>query len=240
MNISNLNNMKHPIIQTIIAILLGISVLILSSILVITLSNNPNIITAVPALSKTLTHTSMLVFSALYIIILSKRGLHYFGFVWNTNFPIFRIVLVSLFIGMVPSLLNNIIFDNVANINPTANFTLIEKIVFIWIWASLCEEILTRGLIQGFLSPFKNIGIKIFNTMISLPVVVGAIFFGSMHLMLLTMGVELSSVIIIVIFSIVLGGIAGYQREITNSLLPAIIVHMCFNISASLVSMINL
>jgi len=239
MNISNLNNMKRPIIQTIIAILLGISVLILSSILVITLSKNPNIITVVPALSKTLTHTSMLVFSALYIIILSKRGLQNFGFVWNTNFPIFRIVLVSLFIGMVPSLLNNIIFDNVA-INPTSNFTFIEKIAFIWIWASICEEILTRGLIQGFLSPFKNIGIKLFNTMISLPVIVGAIFFGSMHLMLLTMGVELSSVITIVIFSIVLGGIAGYQREITNSLLPAIIVHMCFNIGASLVNISSL
>ena len=239
MNTSNFNNMKHPIIQTIIAILLGISVLILSSILVIILTKNTNIIISIPALSKTLTHTSMLVFSVLYIIILGKRGLPNFGFVWNTNFSIVRIVLISLFIGMIPSLLNNFIFET-ASTNPTVNFTLIEKIVFIWIWASICEEILTRGLIQGFLSPFKNIGIKLFNTMISLPVIIGAIFFGSMHLMLLTMGVELSSVIVIVIFGIVLGGIAGYQREITNSLLPAIIVHMCFNIGASLVSIINL
>ena len=43
-----------------------------------------------------------------------------------------------------------------------------------------------------------------------------------------------------IVAGIVLGGIAGYQREITNSLLPAIIVHMCFNIGASLVSIINL
>ena len=231
--------MKHPIVQTIIAIIIGISVLILSSILVIILSKNTNIVTSVPALSKTLTHTSMLVFSVLYIIILSKRGLQNFGFVWNTKFPIIRIVVISLFIGIIPSLLNNIIFDTAA-INPTGNFTLIEKIVFVWIWASICEEILTRGLIQGFLAPFKNIGIKLFNTMISLPVIVGAIFFGLMHLMLLAMGIELVSVITIVIFSVILGVIAGYQREITNSLLPAIIVHMCFNIGASLVNIISL
>jgi len=44
----------------------------------------------------------------------------------------------------------------------------------------------------------------------------------------------------IVIFGVVLGLIAGCQKEKTGSLLPAIIVHMCFNIGASLLYIINL
>lgn len=69
---------------------------------------------------------------------------------------------------------------------------------------------------------------------------VGALFFGAMHLMLLTLGVDIFTVLNIVVFAIILGLIAGYQTERTNSLIPAIIVHFCFNVGASILVIISL
>ena len=61
-----------------------------------------------------------------------------------------------------------------------------------------------------------------------------------MHLALFNMGVDKFTVFDIVIFGTILGVIAGYYREKTNSLVPAIIVHLCFNIGASLFEIKNL
>ena len=220
-------------LQIILAILLGISVLMLSSFFMIIVSSHTNLFNTFPILEKTFTHIAMIVFSILLILIINKGNLKEYGFVWNTKFSWGRIVLLSLLIGMIPSIISKL-FLEIEVKNPAEGFTLIEKIIFIWIWASICEEILTRGLIQGFLSPYKNIGINFFNKKISLPVIIGAIFFGTMHLMLLNIGVDFFSVFIIAIFGVILGLIAGYQKEKTDSLIPAIIVHVCFNIGASL------
>lgn len=54
------------------------------------------------------------------------------------------------------------------------------------------------------------------------------------------MGFDLSKVLIIVIFAIVLGLYAGYQCEKTNSLVPAILVHICVNIGGSVLGITGL
>ena len=59
------------------------------------------------------------------------------------------------------------------------------------------------------------------------------IFSGAIFQTILTQ----SGLLNIVIFGIVLGIIAGYYREQTNSLIPAIMVHMCFNIGGSLLGL---
>ncbi len=189
-------------------------------------------------MKKTFTHTAISVFSVLFIILIPKEKFREYGFVWSLNFSIVKIILVSLMLGFLSFLINKLLPEsNVAH--PAASFSILEKILFIWVWASISEEILTRGLIQGFLSPLKHYGINLFNKFISVPVIVGAIFFGIMHFALLSLGVNLLSVINIVIFGIVLGLIAGYQKEKTNSLVPAIIVHFCFNVGASIISLFN-
>ena len=231
--------MKHPLLRIVIASILGLLVLLISSILMMTISESTSLFKNLPVIDKTFIHTSMLIFSVLFILILNKGKLKGYGFVWNKNFPLDKIVLISLFFGFLSDLINKL-FINTTSVGPTASFTFIEQILFIWIWASICEEVFTRGMIQGFLSPLKHIGINFFKHYISLPVIVGAVFFGAMHLMLLTLGVNIFAVINIVIFGIILGLIAGYQKERTNSLIPAIIVHFCFNVGASFLYIFNL
>jgi len=53
------------------------------------------------------------------------------------------------------------------------------------------------------------------------------------------MGIKFTSVTIIVIFGTILGLIAGYQKEKTNSLIPAIIVHFCFNVGVSFLTLLE-
>ena len=229
---------KQPVLRTVLAILLGLFVLMLSSVLMLTISTNTSLFEEVPIIEKTFTHSSMLVLSILLIILLNKGNLKGYGFNWNKNFPFYKIVLVSLFLGFVSSVI--ILMTNASDeFIPTKDFSLIEQIAYIWIWASICEEIFTRGLIQGFLSPLKHIGIKISKYFISLPVIVGAIFFGTMHLMLLTVGVDTFMVLNIVIFGIILGLIAGYHKEKSNSLVPAILVHFCFNVGGSFLQIVS-
>lgn len=107
--------------------------------------------------------------------------------------------------------------------------SLLQVVVSVWIVASICEEVLHRGLIQSFLDPLKGYGITIFGIRFSLPVVTVALLFGFMHIVLLTTGVDGFLVGCIVGSSIVLGMVAGYYREKSGSLLPAILVHMLFN-----------
>jgi membrane protease YdiL (CAAX protease family) len=111
-----------------------------------------------------------------------------------------------------------------------AGASLLQVVVTVWIVASICEEVLHRGLIQGFLEPLRSYGVAMFGIRLSLPVITAAILFGATHIMLLTMGADAYFVGGIVGSATVLGIVAGYYREKTGSLLPAILIHMLFNI----------
>lgn len=224
--------MKHPLIKILIVILLGVFVLMFASVIQIIILNETNISENFPPLKKTAIHLGMLISSILIILILTKGKLNEYGFNWNFNFPFMKIVFISLAFGFLSSVIGKL-FINSTSKTATLDFTLIEQILYIWLFASISEEVFTRGLIQGFLSSLKHIGFKFLNYYLSLPVIIGAIFFGAMHLALLSLGVNILNVITIVVLSIVLGLIAGYQKEKTNSLVPAIIVHMCFNIGGA-------
>jgi len=219
--------------RTILAVILGLIVLIFSGAILQTILMQSNLSDDFPGLVKTFNHTLMLVFSILMILVINKGKLKEFGFTWNIKFPIVKVVSISILLGVLPSII--IMIANLSEeVFPGSDFSWFEKIIYIWLWASICEEVFTRGLIQGFLFPAKHIGFKFLNHFLSLPVIIGATFFGLMHFMLLTLGLAFFAVFIIVIFGIVLGVIAGYYREQANSLIPAIVVHMCFNIGGSL------
>lgn len=230
---------EQPILRTVIAIVLGMLVLMMLPSVMMIISKNTDLFESFPMIEKTITHTSMLILSVLFILILNKGKLKEYGFTWNLNFPLAKVVMISLLFGFISSLTGQL-FVNTKTVMPTDNFSFIELILYIWVWASICEEILTRGLIQGFLAPLKHIGVTLFKYRISLPVIVGAIFFGTMHFGLLIMDIDIYIVLNIVIFGIILGMIAGYHKEKTNSLVPAIIVHFCFNVGGSFIYIISL
>jgi membrane protease YdiL (CAAX protease family) len=66
-------------------------------------------------------------------------------------------------------------------------------------------------------------------------VFIGELFFALMHFAMITLGVDIVSVIATVISAFVVGIIAGYFCEKTESLAPAVLIHMLFNVTGSLV-----
>jgi membrane protease YdiL (CAAX protease family) len=133
----------------------------------------------------------------------------------------------------------NIVFALIAGLpggpagGSAANKSLVDFILTVVILASVCEEIFTRGLVQGFLSPLREHPFRLFG-LFSLPVTIAGLLFGLGHLCLLR-AMAPRMVILIVISAAALGLIAGYYREKTGSLVPAIAVHMTFNIVSGVV-----
>jgi membrane protease YdiL (CAAX protease family) len=114
---------------------------------------------------------------------------------------------------------------------PIGGLTKLQLVVFVWVYASISEELLTRGLLQTLLSGNSRDGAPA-PRRLSMPVLVSALFFGSMHIVLVkSMGPAAVPVILLAVF---LGLIAARYREKTGSLLPAIIVHALFNIGGML------
>jgi membrane protease YdiL (CAAX protease family) len=111
----------------------------------------------------------------------------------------------------------------------------LKMILSVWILGSICEEVFFRGLLMGFLAPLKTWGIRLLHTQVSAPVAVCALLFGLGHVPLVSV-VGPRMTVPIVTSATVLGFIAGYYRERTGSLLPAIAAHMTFNVVGAIVA----
>jgi membrane protease YdiL (CAAX protease family) len=108
--------------------------------------------------------------------------------------------------------------------------TELQLVVFVWFYASICEEVLTRGLLQTLLSGGRSRNAR--GPRFSMPVVLSGLFFGAMHIVLFdSMG---PAAVVPIVLATLLGFLAGRYREATGSLIPAIIVHALFNIGGML------
>ncbi|MDD5263238.1 MAG: CPBP family intramembrane metalloprotease [Candidatus Bipolaricaulis sp.] len=106
-----------------------------------------------------------------------------------------------------------------------------QTVVRVWVVASIAEEILTRGLIQSSLGVLSDVGFSVGAHFLSLPVLTGALAFSAMHLVLLKrIGAKAAPVLVV---AFLLGCIAGVYRETTGSLIPAVLVHMLFNVGGA-------
>ncbi len=186
-----------------------------------------------------LSQTGFLIVSMILIFIFSKGRLSEFGFGLPAGKKWLIWIPVSLIIGFISCLI--IIFSPAKGFpdsggSSALGSSVLQMILLVWIQASICEEVTYRSAIQGFLKPLMNYGIYIRKLFLSIPVITSGILFGIMHVFLVTIGMDNLSVVIIMLNGIVLGLIAGYQREKTGSLIPAIIIHACFNIGGSVLS----
>ena len=110
------------------------------------------------------------------------------------------------------------------------DFGRLQGVIFVWIYASVSEEVLTRGLLQTLLSVGPSGGAR--RARFSMPVVLSALFFGAMHVVLFeSMGPAAVPVIAMVTL---LGFVAAHYRETTGSLIPAVVVHALFNVGGML------
>ncbi len=216
-----------------VATLLGLFVLAVGATVITLLKISPESPSTTPWLGPFYMHSTMLVMSVLLMLILGKGKISSYGFKWVGVGELKPAVLLSFGIGTVGALILALLPSQ--ETATFGEFTFIQIVIFIWFYASICEEILIRGLIQGYLAPFVDRYFVIFKLRLSLPVIVGALFFSFMHIMPLGASLGVFKLLIFLFFAAILGVIAGYYREKTGSLVPAVIVHMMFNISGSLV-----
>jgi membrane protease YdiL (CAAX protease family) len=118
-----------------------------------------------------------------------------------------------------------------------AGASVAKTIALVWVLASTAEEFLTRGLMQGFLTPLAGCRLRLGRARVSVPVLTAALFFGAMHLMLFSMGVDGRTVGLIVAFAFAVGLIAGIFRERTGSLVPPIVIHAAANAVGTLLGL---
>ena len=166
-----------------------------------------------------------------------KTGLS-FGFTKgdHLNYSRFTKHAVLLAIAGLFTLIIFNIINMVITRTPPVGFPdekLLSRILFIWIWSSVVEEILVRGLFQSWLGDLRRTVFRFRKADISLAVLLSGLVFAAMHLSLLFQGMSAMFVAGIFVHTLLLGLLAGYLREKTGSLYPAIYVHIIFNIVGS-------
>jgi len=179
-------------------------------------------------------HTAMLILSIVIMLAISRGKLSRYGFKLADSTHLGQALLWGLALGMASTLLQASLPGEGTYVE--GELSLLQRAVFIWFYASISEEVFARGLIQGSLARWTQHGVTVFGTRISLPVLASAILFGLLHLVQSAMGAGAYQVIVVVVFAFALGILAGYQRERTGSLVPAIVVHAFANVGGSLAS----
>jgi membrane protease YdiL (CAAX protease family) len=226
-------------LRVVVAVLITFGVLSVASVPVI-LRFDLGILNGAPGLADALlTQIGILVLSLGLISLFTRGKISAYGFVPPT-WPHFRravgygIVAALLIQGPI-TIIGRLASWEVGH-PATAGASFLEVVIVIWLIASTCEEILYRGLIQSFLRPLEKVGIAIGRLQLSVPVVVAAVLFGLMHIPLLTLGAETGFVWGVVISAMVLGLVAGSLRQQSGSLVPAVVVHLLFNVVGNLLA----
>jgi membrane protease YdiL (CAAX protease family) len=176
-----------------------------------------------------ITHSFMWTLPILLILLLIRGRLRDYGFATRE----FRFT-ARVFLWVIPTAVLSVIgfLATRAGAEVKGGFELspLQSIIFVWFYASTCEEIFTRGLLQSYLSPLTRYGIKLSSKLrLSLPVLFSGLYFGLMHIVAIDkMGPP------VIVLTSLLGIVAGYYREKTGSLIPAIIIHALFNVGGML------
>ncbi|NLA15463.1 MAG: CPBP family intramembrane metalloprotease [Bacteroidales bacterium] len=178
------------------------------------------------------THSIMLVLSIVVILAFKKH------FVFKVALPDIRSSGRAVLIALLATIGINVLLAfaiKVTGVGMEAHPVLesstpLQVFLFVFIYASLAEEMLVRGFLQNLLAPLQTRGVVVFKRRLSLPVIIGALVFGLLHLILLTSGVSVLFVIRVVLFTTVLGLIAGYYQEKHDNFAYAALVHMAGNL----------
>ena len=180
------------------------------------------------------THITMLALSIILILIFKKQ-INY-----RIAMPKFKETLKPVALSLLCTVVINVVLNLITIITGGAaavqkhplieNTNVLQVFLSVFILASISEELLFRGFLQNYLRPLSDKGITLFKTRISLPVFISALAFSLAHLILLTSGVNTMFIVRILVFTFVLGLLAGYYQEKHDNNIFAILVHMAGNL----------
>jgi membrane protease YdiL (CAAX protease family) len=176
-------------------------------------------------------HSIMLILS-IFCIFIFKKNLNY-----KISFPKFRKILRPILFGILVTIIANVTMSIITKVlggsieeHPLLfKMNILQTIAFVFFYASIAEEMLFRGILLNFLEPLKEKGFSFLKRKISLSVIISALAFGLGHLILISTGVNSAFLIRIVLFTTILGIVAGYYQEKYDNNAYAIIVHMAGN-----------
>jgi len=149
---------------------------------------------------------------------------------------LFFIGVLLVYIVQIPMNIIVMLVDGKLTPHPfLLKMNVLQAFLFVFISASIAEEILFRGFLKNSLNSLSKRGVTIFKSRFSLPVIISAAAFSLAHLTLIFAGVNYLFLIRIVLFTFILGTAAGYyQEKYENNTSYAIIVHMGGNLPALL------
>lgn len=168
-----------------------------------------------------------LVLSVAMIWFVNNKSLANFGFVKPKKINYLKMILITVVVTLISIIIGSILFmvifpPETINSRFTEERPLLETILTVWVWSSITEEFLSRGLVQGFMNHLKNIKFA----GLSVSVIFSGLFFGALHIS--------TGVATIVFFTTIGGFVMAYYREKSDSILPAIYVHILANITGYL------
>ncbi len=177
------------------------------------------------------THSLMLILSVLLIFSLRKYVKY------KISLPRLKEILKPVLFGILATIVVNVTISVITKISggeiethpALTKMSPLQVFIFIFIYASIAEELLFRGFLLNILRPLKTKGFVILKRNISVPVIISAFTFGLGHLILIKTGAGGLFLLRIVIFTTILGLIAGYYQEKYDNNSFAIIVHMAGN-----------
>lgn len=180
------------------------------------------------------THTIMILLSFTMIYFMKNKLTYRFSIpsVKTIIKPVVFGFGTAIVAGVLVAVLMNVVGIDIEShpiadkMNPT------QVLIFVFVYASIAEEILFRGFLMNMLKPLESNAIVFLKRKISLPVIISAIAFGAAHLILISTGAGLVFLIRVVFFTTCLGFVAGYYQEKYDNNFYAIIVHMSGNILA--------
>lgn len=177
------------------------------------------------------THSIMLLLAVTAIFALRKT------INFRISLPKFKNVLKPIIIAIATTIVINILMTIVirlaggkVEVHPLlSKMSPMQVLVFVFIYASIVEEILFRGFLLNILKSLEKRGITIFKRKLSLAVIISALAFGFAHLVLIKTDVGSLFLFRVVLFATSLGLVAGYYQEKYDNNSYAIIVHMAGN-----------
>ncbi|MBI5059313.1 CPBP family intramembrane metalloprotease [candidate division KSB1 bacterium] len=219
--------------RLVLVFLMGVGVLAASSAVGLAIGGGGVDFEARPWLIPAVTHSAMAAVALALMALIGRGQWSQFGF----TVPVGRVwgpaMWGGLGIGVVSTLVLSLFTDE--EVSGTERFTFWQIVLFVWIWASACEELLVRGLLQGLLGSLGQVGFRVGTYRITLPVLFGAVFFGLMHLGLLSLGMSGAAVAVVALFAAILGGLAGTLRERSGSVIAAMVAHTSANAGGTVI-----
>lgn len=143
--------------------------------------------------------------------------------------PIGITLAVSFIVNMSLAVLTVTLGGEMEDHPAINHFTAWQTILFIVICAPISEESLFRGFLLNSLKPMFAGGVYINKRRISTPIIISAVVFSLGHLILLSAGVGVPFILRTLVFTFIIGLIAGYYQEKYQNTAYAILVHMSAN-----------